>query len=173
MASVFLFCEDTGLATNLPVRGTGRFFNVGDVNWKNVDSTGELYSNWPITAGNNSFRKYQFGLWTGSFNSVSNVLFNHTTGSFVQPGFTLVFTGTSGYAAPSTTTLVGADLTLTGLVSTGLSLLLGTGGPQSAAVTTLNSSGYSAYVVSQLQTTASAGPGDTPSISYTISWSEN
>jgi len=173
MASTFQFCEDTGTATNLPLRGTGRFFNVADVNWKNIDSTTALYSDWPITAGNNSFRKYQFGLWTGSFNSVSNVVFQHTTGSFTQPGFTLIFTGTSGYAAPSTTALVGGDLTLTGLLTTGLPLLLGTGGPQSAAVTTLNSSGYSSYIVSQLQTTSSAAPGDTPTITYSVSWQEN
>lgn len=176
MAVTFVWCEDNGAATALisgANRGTTRTFGVSNVNWKNADDTTTAYSSSPITAGNNSYNKYQFGVFSGSFNQVSNVLINHTGGTF-GAGLKLAFTGTSGYAVPATTTQsTWADLTATGLVSTGLPLLLGMTGPQVAHKTTLVTTGYTSYVASQLQSTISANAGDTATAYLAISWDES
>jgi hypothetical protein len=179
MAAIFQWCEDNGTQTaaGSTLRGATRTghqpnANVPHVNWKNHDSVTGIYSEWPITAGNNSYTKYQFGLWTGTFNSISNVLYQHVSGTF-GAGLTLKFTGISGYVTPATTSYPGHDLTLTGSISTGISIFLASGGPEVASViTTINSSGYSSYLVTQLQTTAAASAGDTATCTVAIRFDE-
>ena len=176
MAAVFIWGEENGAQTasiSGSNRGATRTFGVSNVNWKNIDDTTTAYSSSPITAGNNSYNKYQFGVFSGSFNQISNVVVNHTGGSF-GAGFKLAFTGTSGYATPVTTTQTWADLTLTGLLSTGLPLLLGMSSPTTAHKTTLTTTGYTAFISSQLQTTISAAAGDLSStIHLAVSYDES
>ena len=176
MASTFIWSEDNGaqaVGASGANRGATRTFGVSNVNWKNADDTTTTYSSSPITAGNNSYNKYQFGVFSGSFNQISNVVINHTGGSF-GAGLKLAFTGSSGYATPVTTTQsTWADLTLTGLLSTGLPLLLGMNGPQTAHKTTLVTTGYTSYVASQLVTTVSASAGDTSTAFLAISYDES
>lgn len=178
MPSTFHWAEDNGAQTasaSGSLRGATRTFGVAQVNWKNTDDVNTVYSSSPISAGSNSFPKYQFGIFSGTFNQISNCLFQHTTGDFTQPGFTLAFTGTSGYLTPAVTTLAGTtvNLTSTGLLSTGIPLLLGTTGPEHARATTLPNTGYTSYLTTQLQTTAAAGPGDTPTITLSLRFDEN
>ncbi len=176
MASTFVWCEDNSTAVvgvSGANRGTTRTFGVSNVNWKNADDATTAYSSVPITAGSNSYPKYQFGVFSGSFNQVSNVIINHTGGDF-GVGLKLAFTGTSGYATPATTTAnTWADLTKTGLLATGLSLLLGMTGPQTAHKTTLATTGYTSYVATQLQTQITAAAGDITIAYLSLSYDES
>ena len=176
MASTFQFIEDNGAVIGNPPRGTTRTFNRGEMNWKNSDSSTDAYSSFPITTGNASFTKYQAGLWTGTFNTISSAKFGpHTTGLF-GAGLTLVASGTTGYVAPSTTTLAGAPYNVTqptGIANFSITLVLNQNGPEFAASTTLSTSGYSNYLLTQLQTTSSAAAGDIALISGTLQWDES
>ncbi len=178
MASTFQFGEDNGAAIHVPTRGTTRTTGVTQVNFKNTDDVSTTYSTSPITAGNNSYEKFQWGLWTGSFNEITNVKFNHTSGVY-GAGLTLKFypSGTGMYSTPATTTnaLLLHDLTSTGLVSTGLAIRIGINGPEHTGKGT-SSNGtvvYTEYLASQLQTSVAASPGDTALIGLTIQWDES
>src|SRR5678815_1590220 len=82
MAATFDWQEDTGTQTGSPTKGTTRTTGVTDVNWKNSGTQGTAYSAAPITAGNNSFEKWQFGNFSGTFNQILSGLFAHTSTAF-------------------------------------------------------------------------------------------
>src|SRR3989344_2281488 len=81
-AATFEFEEDNGTATGSPAKGTTRNTAVTQVNWKNTDDEDTAYTASPITAGNNSYDKWQFGNFSGTYNQVSAGLFAHTAGTF-------------------------------------------------------------------------------------------
>src|SRR5574343_201926 len=67
------------------------------------------------TAGNSSFRKYQFGVFTGTFNTIQNVKCGHTAGYLGTgnvTGFALWYSGTTTYTTPATGALAAVDMTL-------------------------------------------------------------
>lgn len=171
MAAILEWKEDNGAAVGSPPSGTTRTGNV-TCNWKNIDDATSLYSTYPITVGNNSYTKYQFVQFSGVFTQISNVLFNHVSGN-LGAGLTLKVSATSGYATPSTVTTPTGDFSRTGLLTTGLGVLLGTAGPNKAGSTTLASSpGYSQYISSQIVSTALAANGDLPSVLMGIVYDE-
>jgi hypothetical protein len=177
MASTFQFCEDNGTGFGSPAHGAVRTSGRAECNWKNIDDSTTAYSASPVTAGNNSFGKYQYGAITGAFNQVSNGKWGHTTGIF-GAGLTLVTKITSGYTAPATTALAGGiDITLSsGIASASQAVLFKATGPEaSTGTTSLNTvgTGYTDYLVTQLQTTVAAAPGDTASITLTFQYDES
>ncbi len=186
MAATFHFCEDNGAQAGSPLHGATRSgFGADtnyptDCNWKNIDdntvNAGTLYSNSPITAGNNSFKKYQYCHFSGSFNQILNCLWSaHTAGtSPMGTGLTLIGTVSSTYATPSVTTLSGTDFSSTVAIGSGLGVSFKTTGPEGASPSaTLGAEGYSQYFVTQLQTTSGAGAGDTPVITQSVRYDEN
>ena len=52
-----------------------------EVNWKSVNDSTTAYSAAPVSAGSNSYKKYQFGRFSGTWSSISNIVFEHTNGS--------------------------------------------------------------------------------------------
>src|SRR5678815_807156 len=82
MAATFAFDEDTGTQTGSPLKGTTRTGGVTDVNWKNSGTQGTAYTAAPIVAGANSFDKWQFGHFSGTYNQILNGLFAHTATAF-------------------------------------------------------------------------------------------
>lgn len=176
MASLFSFGEDNGAQTGSPQKGTSRTFARGECNWKNIDDSATAYSTQPITAGGNSFTKYQFGAISGTFNQISNAKVAHTSG-VLGAGLLLRMAVTSGYSTPVTGTLSsGLDVTLTGTIaSTGIAMNFGSGGPESATGTswTTVATGYTQYFVTQLQTTTGASPGDTATVGITLQYDES
>ena len=130
---------------------TTRNLGVGNVNWKNVDDVATAYSSSPITAGNNSFGKYQFGIFSGSFNQISDGKFQHVSGTF-GAGLTLRGFPTGTYATPSTTAIGAptADLTPTGDIATGIAVLFGAV-PEQGLTGTLSASGTTSYLLTQLK----------------------
>ena len=185
MSATFQWCEDNGTATGSPAHGTTQSGFGGDThyptdcNWKNIDNntanSGSAYSAYPVTGGNNSFTKYQYGSVTTPFNSVGSGLWAHTAGSF-GAGITLKGVVTSTYATPSTATngALTVDMSAAIAISSGQTVLFSTTGPYAASpVSSITASGFTQYLASQLQTTGSAAPGDTTTVTLTLQYSEN
>lgn len=175
MAATFEYNEDNGAATGSPAKGTTRNTAVTQVNWKNVDDVATAYTTSPITAGNNSYTKYQFGKFTGTFNQISAGLWAHTAG-VLGTGLTLKGVVTSTYATPATTAnaALTTDMTSVIAITSGATVLFSTTGPQAASPTsTLSAAGFTQYLATQLQTTGSAAAGDIGSITLTLRYNEN
>lgn len=175
MAATFEFNEDNGAQTGSPLKGTTRNTAVTQVNWKNIDDVATAYSSSPITAGNNSYTKYQFGKFTGTFNQISSGLFAHTAGT-LGTGLTLKSVVTSTYATPSTTAnaALTTDSTTAIAIGSGAAVLFSTTGPEAGSPTsTLAAAGFSQYFPTQLQTTGSAAAGDTATVTLTLQYNEN
>ena len=189
MAATFQFCEDNGTAVGTPARGTTRTTGVTNVNWKTADDTTTAYTAAPVTAAQNSYTKYQFGVFTGSYNEVKSGIWQHTyntNGALMGAGLTIkgYVSGSGLYATPALTTNSALifDMTSTGALSTGYTVRLGINGPEhtgkgvSSTGATVNPWGattYTEYIATQLQTTSSAAAGDTAQSVWTFQWTEN
>lgn len=175
MAATFSYSEDNGTATGSPARGTTTTASRTEVNWKNVDDSTTAYNTQPITAGNNSYTKYQYGVFTGTFNQISAGLWAHTAGTF-GTGLTLKGVVTSTYATPGTGTNASLTVDMTAAISigSGQTVLFSTTGPyDQSPVSTISAAGYSQYLATQLQTTSSTGLGDTATATLTLQYNEN
>jgi hypothetical protein len=182
-AATFEWDEDTGTQTGSPLKGTTRTHNVTNVNWKNSGVVGDAYSSFPITAGNNSFDKWQFGHFSGTFNQILNGLFAHTAGA-LGTGLTLKGPTTmtadgdnETYRTPATTANanLSTDMTSVIAIGSGVAVWFGATGPEAtgkAASMTTNPC-YTNWLATQLQTTGSASPGDTATVTLTLQYDEN
>ncbi len=74
MAATFAWQESNGAGEVLST--------PTDSNWKNIDDSTTAYSSAPITAGNNSFEKWTFAKFSGTFNQILAGLWAHTAGVF-------------------------------------------------------------------------------------------
>lgn len=183
MAATFDWQEDTGASTGSPAKGTTRTTGVTDVNWKNSGTQGTAYSAAPITAGNNSYEKWQFGKFTGTFNQILTGLFAHTATAF-GTGLTLkgppACTGDGDrllYTTPSATANANLtnDMTSAIAIGSGVAVFFGATGPEATgkAASTTSNPAYTNYLTTQLQTSGSAAAGDTATITLTLSYLEN
>ena len=174
MPATFEYNEDHGTATGSPSAGTTRSTAVTEVNWKNIDDSTTAYSASPITAGNNSFTKYQSGKFTGTFNQISAGLWAHTAGT-LGTGLTLKGAVTSTYATPATTANASLSTDMTSVIAIGSgATVLFAATPQAASPTsTLSSAGFTQFLATQLQTTGSAAAGDTATVTLTLQYNEN
>ncbi len=180
MAATHVFKEDNGALSS--GRGTTTAVTVTNVNWKNIDDTTTAYSASPITAGNNSFTKYQYSDFSGAFNQISSGKFSANTtsgglaGSALATGLTLKGIVSATYATPATTANASltTDYTAGGpAVASGAALLFGTTGPNNAAAATISAAGQSQYYPTQLQTASTAAAGDTATLYIAVQYSEN
>lgn len=175
MAATFEFNEDNGAAAGSPPKGTTRTTAVTQNNWKNTDDVATAYSSSPIAAGSNSYTKYQFGKFTGSFNQILSCLWAHTAGA-LGTGLTLKGVVTSTYATPSTAAnaALTQNMTTAIAIGSGQAVNFHTTGPEAAGPTaTLSAPGYTQYLATQLQTSGSAAAGDIGSVTLTLQYDEN
>ena len=185
MAATFNFCEDNSTQTGSPLHGTTRSgFNTDthyatDVNWKNADdctaNSGTAYNAAPVIAGNNSYTKYQYGKFTGTFTQIASGLFAHTAGT-LGTGLTLKGTVSSTYATPATSanSSLTTDMTTAISIGSGLAVNFATSGPENASPTsTLSAAGYTQYLATQMQTTSGAAAGDSATVTLTLQYAEN
>lgn len=185
MAATFEFEEDNGTQTGSPLKGTSRTAARTEVNWKNIDDSTTAYSSSPITAGSNSFSKYQFGHFSGTFNSISAGLFAHTSTAFGtgltlkgQPACTSTATALV-YATPATSANAGltVDMTSAVAIGSGVQVQFTATGPENSATASAASlatnPSYTNYLTTQLQTTGSAAAGDTATVTLTLQYNEN
>ena len=172
MSATTTWYEQNGTAAGNPAAGTESI--VSSCDWKNIDDTTTSRASSPVEAGTNSFSKYNYLGFSGTFNQISAVKWAHTAGT-LGTGISLVGKVTSTYSTPSTTALSStSDMTSPVSVSSGASVLLGTSGPNdanpSASQTT---SCYTQYLVTQVQTTSSASAGDSGQVTLTVQYNEN
>lgn len=178
MASIFDWQEDNGTQTGSPTKGTTRTTGRAEQNWKNIDDSTTAYGSSSIVAGNNSFDKWTFGKFTGTFNSISAVLWAHTAGSM---GTGLTIKGKVAPAGGYTTPAVAAnanltvDMTTPIAIGSGQSVNVGATGPEAAgkAASTTSNPAYTDWLTHQLQTTTSAVAGDTATATFTLQNNEN
>lgn len=182
-AATFEFEEDNGTATGSPAKGTTRTAARTEANWKNIDDSTTAYTSNPITAGNNSYQKPQFGHFSGTYNQILSGLFAHTATAF-GTGLTLkgvpACTGDGDryiYVTPSTTADVNlsTDMTTAVAIGSGVAVCFGATGPEAtgkAASMTTNPC-YTNFLTTQLQTTGSAAAGDTATVTLTLQYAEN
>lgn len=146
---------------------------VSNCDWKSIDDASASRAANPVTAGGNSYSKYNYVAFTGTFNKISNVKFAHTAGT-LGTGISLKGKVSSTYATPSTTALAGAtDITSTTAIASGMAVTVGTGDPSSATGTSITASGYTAFIITQVQTTSSAAAGDSGTATLTVQYDEN
>ena len=141
-----------------------------DINFKNVDDSATAYSASPVTAGNNSFTKYQALKFAGTWNSLSSLTYKVSTNA-PATGLSIVGSVVTSYTQPSTTALGDAAFSTSGLTANFNSSTtpFGAGTASTAAGGTMYANAYRA----QLQTTGSAAPGDSPTITFTATWTES
>lgn len=176
MAATFAWAEDNGAATGSPAKGFTRTNPISNDGWKNVDDATTAFTAAPITAGNNSFEKFIFGVFSGTFTTILSGLFAHTAGTLVT------HTGMQGnvsatYTTPSVTTNSSLTTNMTTAISIGggQTVLFGPTGPEAAgkgAASTSNP-GYSQYLITQISSTSSAAPGASSAITITLQYQEN
>jgi len=176
MAATFQWYESNGAGETPTADRT-------EVNWKNIDDSTTAYSSSPITAGNNSYEKWQYGKFSGTFNQISNGRYAHTATAFGtgltlkgQPSMT-VDADRLAYATPSTTTNASltVDMTAVTAIGSGQVVWFGATAPATsgkAASMTTNPC-YTNYLTTQLQTTGSAAAGDTAQVTLTHRYDEN
>ena len=183
MAATFDWNRDTGTQNGSPTKGTTRSTGVTDTNWKNTDTYGTAYTAAPITAGNNSYEIWNFGVFSGTFNQISAGLFAHTSTAF-GTGLTLkgppTCTGDGNrllYTTPSTTANANltTDMTSAIAIGSGVAVCFGATGPEATgkASTMTTNPCYTNYLTTQLQTAGSAAAGDTATVTLTLQYNEN
>lgn len=182
MAATFDWQEDTGTATGSPAKGTTRTTGVTDVNWKNSGTQGTAYSAAPITDGNNSYEKWQFGKFSGTFNQILSGLFAHTATAF-GTGLTLkgppACTGDGDrllYTTPSASANSNLTTNMTSAISigSGVAVCFGATGPEATGKATSMTTNpcYTNFLTTQLQTSGAAA-GDTATVTLTLQYQEN
>ena len=177
MAATFEWDEANGVSQ-------GTTHNRTECNWKNIDDSTTAYSSSPITAGNNSFDKWQFGHFSGTYNQILSGLFAHTSGTIATANMTLKGQPTMtadanrlAYATPSVSTNANLTFDQSGTIdiASGRAVWFGADGPglagKAASMTT--NPCYTNFLTSQLQTTGSAAAGDTNTLTLTLRYNEN
>jgi hypothetical protein len=183
MAATFAWDEDTGTQTGSPLKGTTRTGGVTDVNWKNSGTQGTAYSAAPITAGNYSFDKWQFGHFTGTYNQILTGLFAHTATAFGTglglwgPPAMTVDGDNRTYRTPAATQNSNLTVDMTSAISigSGVAVWFGATGPEATgkAASTTSNPGYTNWLATQLKTETSAAAGDTAQVTLTLQYNEN
>jgi hypothetical protein len=144
-----------------------------EANWKNIDDSTTAYSASPITAGANSFSKYQAIKFGGTYNTLSALSYFGST-SAPGTGLTVVAKVVTAGVTPAVTALAAASAiataagTLTAnFTATTLGYAAGTATSTASAVV------YGNALATQLQTTGSAAPGDITPVTITAQWTES
>lgn len=182
MAATFAWDEDYGTQTGSPTRGTSTAAGITNVNWSNNSDPTTTYSANPITDGSNSYSRWQFGHFSGTYNQILGGLFAHTAGAF---GAGLTLKGTPActgdgdrllYTTPGTGALAGltTDMTSVIAITSGVAVCFGDTGPYATgkASSTTSNPAYTNYLTTQLQTSGAAA-GDTTTVTLTLRYQEN
>lgn len=171
MAATTTWYEQNGSATGSPAHGTES--TISSCDWKSVDDSTTSRASAPVLAGSNSYNKYIYLKFTGTFNQISAVKFAHTAGT-LGTGISLKSKITSTYATPATTALASStDITSTTAIGSGASVLLSTTGPNGSTSASQTTTCYTQYIVTQVQTTSAANAGDSGTVTLTVQYNEN
>lgn len=145
------------------------------INWGSTDEANLIPASHPIAAGNNSYTKYNYIQFTGTFTSVSDVKFAHTSGT-LNTGCSVYGNITSTYNTPTTNSETGlTDISGITPITDGISMTLSPTGPSSTTdrSSECSSACFSQYIEHQLRTTSSASAGSSGSVVFTVQYQEN
>lgn len=172
MAATTTWYEQNGTASGSPAGGTPTVVTTCD--WKSVDSATTSRAAAPVAAGENSYNKFNYVKFSGTFNEISDVLFAHTAGT-LGSGITLKGKISSTYTTPATTALSDStDITATSAIADGMSVDLSTTGPNGTShASSQTSECYTQYIITQVQTTSAAAAGDSGTATLTVQYNEN
>ena len=171
MAATATWYEQNGTATGSPASGVESA--VTGCDWKSVDDATTSRANAVVEAGGNSYTKYNYTRFAGSFNQISGVKFAHTTGT-LGTGISLKSKITSTYETPTAGAMAGAtDITSTTAIGSGASVLLGANPNSANPSASMTTACSTQYIVTQIQTTSNANSGDSGTAVLTIQWLEN
>jgi hypothetical protein len=175
MAALFNWGEANGAGQTLSS-------GIANVNWKNTDDTGTAYSSSPITAGNNSYEKWQFGIMYGTFNQISAGLFAHTAGvcgtgvTLFGPPVMAADGNKLTYTTPATASNAALTVDMSSVIAIGSGSAVWFGATSPTGTKTATSTAnptYTNYLTTQLRTTGSAAAGDIATITLTLRYDEN
>lgn len=171
MAATTTWYEQNGAASGTPAAGTES--TISSCDWKSVDDSTTARASAPVLAGSNSYIKYIYLKFSGTFNQISAVKFAHTAGT-LGTGISLKSKITSTYATPVTSAMSGStDITSTTAIGSGASVLLSTTGPNGTASASQTTTCYTQYLATQVQTTSAANAGDSGTVTLTVQYNEN
>lgn len=139
------------------------------INLKAIDSIGTSdYATYPIPAGSNSYEVWLQGAFTGTFNAIYDLRFWMSTDFSPNTGLTIKAKSNQQYYGQPTnaTSSIAIDAVSTSDPGTAN---VSVGGSLTSSLTT---SGYTDYIVVQLQTTTAAPAGDTSLATFSLSYIE-
>lgn len=167
MAATFAWSGTYGTSpgTTTDLGSSGNLFN-----FKSSDSLTSAadYTSYPITAGNSSYEVWLRAKFSGTFNEVQNLQFYKSAGTY-GTGIGIQWDGeTTAYATPvsSNSTVATTDVPTADPGSANVSV----GGELTGSLT---ASGYSDYIVLQLDSTTATEAGDTNTFTFTLQYDEN
>lgn len=144
--------------------------SISDINLKNIDDYSTAYSSSQITAGNNSFWKIVAIKFAGTWNSLSALTYKVSSAA-PATGIALVASVVTAGSTPATTASGDSAASTSGTSANfnNSTTPYGAGTSSTTAGGTMYGNGYRL----QEQTTTSAAPGDSPSVTVTASWTES
>lgn len=167
MAATFGWAQTNGSApgsvTDLGV--SGNLFN-----FKRIDNAvAANYSSYPVPAGGKSYEVWLRAKFTGTFNTIDNFQFWRSTDFSPNTGLSLKWApGTpSAYSTPVTGTNKCVSAVPT--ADPGVQNVRKNGNPTGQ----LTASGYTDYIVLQLNTTSAAAAGDTSLAIFSLNYDES
>jgi len=141
-----------------------------ECNWKNIDDSTTAYSSSPVTAGNNSYTKYQALKFAGTWNSLSALTYKIDNNA-PQTGVTIAGAVVTSYTTPATSASGDGAMSTSGASANFNSSSTPFGAGTSS--TTAGGTMYANALRTQLQTTSAAAPGDIASRTITATWTES
>lgn len=141
-----------------------------ECNWKNIDDSTTAYSASPVSAGSDSFTKYQAVKFAGTWNSLSALTYkvsSNAPATGVSIVASVVTAGTTPSASASGDSAASTSGTSANFNNS--TTPYGTGTSSTTAGGTMYANAYR----TQMQTTSGAGPGDIPTVTITASWTES
>lgn len=182
MATTLSFIEYNGAAQGSPVVGSVSTTQTSGFtcNWKSVDTAATSPTVAPISVNANSYEKFLYGQFNGSFNKIQNGFFAHTLTNF-GTGVTLFGQVTNTYTTPSASAGGLSGLTTTAM-TTPIAATSGIGVNFSASATPAAASAASVvsgslastqWLVTQLRTTTGATAGSISPVTLTLQYDEN
>lgn len=143
--------------------------NRTECNWKNIDDSTTSYASYPITAGNNSYTKYQALKFGGTYNTLSSGSYKVSTNA-PGTGLSVVAAVVTSGTTPSTSASGDSAASTTGSSANFTTTALGFA---AGASSTSSANAYLNAYRTQLQTTTSAAPGDIATVTITATWTES
>lgn len=145
--------------------------SISNINFGSVDSPNLTPVSNKITAGENSFEKYLRCKFTGTFTEISNMKFWKSAGTY-KTGEDIKAAANQTYAQPVSTTSAKATVTVPITEGGALSIESAEGDP-TIIYGASGVSGYTGYIVLQLQSTIALVAGAVNQKTFTFQYDES